>query len=314
MSVLVYVENNEGNFKKQAFELLTYGKKLAQDLGVETHALVLGDASADQLAVLKGHGADTIHHAAGDFTKMDNRAYGKLVADCATQVAAKAVIFQHNNTGKALAPAVGVRLNAGVVTAATGLPESTSPFVVAKKVYTGKAIAKVKINSDIQVLTLAPNSIEIENIEGAGNVNAINVTLDAAKTTVESVDVVTGQLLLTDAERVVAGGRGLKSGDNWGLLEALAEKAGAALACSRPVSDEGWRPHGEHVGQTGKIIAPDLYFAVGISGAIQHVGGISSSKCIVAINKDADAPIFEVADYGIVGDAFEVLPKLTDAL
>ncbi len=314
MSVLVYTENWDGKFKKLSFELLTYGKKVATDLGVALNVLSLGQVADDEIENLKKYGIDKIYTAIDGFETLDNGVFSAALAQAAEKTAAKVVILAHNNTGKAIAPRLAAKLKAGLVSAAIAVPESYEPFVVAKKVFTGKAIAKVKVNSDIKVLTLSQNSMEIAEAAGAGDVEAISFDLPAAKTKVESVDKVIGELLLTDAERVVSGGRGLKSGDNWGILEELAKSMGAALACSRPVSDEGWRGHSEHVGQTGKIIAPDLYFAVGISGAIQHVGGISSSKCIVAINKDPEAPIFEVADYGIVGDAFEIVPAMTEAI
>jgi electron transfer flavoprotein alpha subunit len=314
MSILIYTENWDGKFKKQTFELLSYGKKMAADLGVELHALSLGAVADDELAKLKAYGADKIFSASEGFDALDNGVFTAALAQQVEKSGAQLVVLAHNNTGKALAPRLAARLKAGLVSAVIALPDSYDPFVVAKKVFTGKAIAKVKINTAVKVLTLAQNSYEVTETAGAGVVEQLSFDLPAAKTKVESVDKVTGKLLLTDAEKVVSGGRGLKSGDNWGILEDLAAAMGAALACSRPVSDEGWRSHTEHVGQTGKIIAPNLYVAVGISGAIQHVGGISSSKCIVAINKDPEAPIFEVADYGIVGDAFEVVPKLTEAI
>jgi electron transfer flavoprotein alpha subunit len=314
MSVLVYIENWDGKFKKLSFELLSYGKKIATDMGGSLNVLSLGQVADDEIENLKKYGADKIFTATDGFDALDNGVYAAALAQAADKVAAKVVVLAHNNTGKAVAPRIAAKLKAGFVSAVVAIPESYEPFMVAKKVFTGKAIAKVKVNSDIKVLTLSQNSFEIAENGGAGEVEAISFDLPAAKTKVESVDKVVGKLLLTDAEKVVSGGRGLKSGDNWGILEELADSMGAALACSRPVSDEGWRSHTEHVGQTGKIIAPNLYVAVGISGAIQHVGGISSSKFIVAINKDPEAPIFEVADYGIVGDAFEVVPALTQAI
>ena len=314
MSVLVYIENWDGKFKKLSFELLSYGKKIATDMGGSLNVLSLGQVADDEIENLKKYGADKIFTATDGFDALDNGVYAAALAQAADKVAAKVVVLAHNNTGKAVAPRIAAKLKAGFVSAAVAVPESYEPFMVAKKVFTGKAIAKVKVNSDIKVLTLSQNSFEIAENGGAGEVEAISFDLPAAKTKVESVDKVVGKLLLTDAEKVVSGGRGLKSGDNWGILEELADSMGAALARSRPVSDEGWRSHTEHVGQTGKIIAPNLYVAVGISGAIQHVGGISSSKFIVAINKDPEAPIFEVADYGIVGDAFDVVPALTQAI
>ncbi|MCD6332079.1 MAG: electron transfer flavoprotein subunit alpha/FixB family protein, partial [Bacteroidales bacterium] len=248
------------------------------------------------------------------FTTLDNRLYAQLIAEVADKEDARIVLFGHNNTGKGLAPRLAVRLKAGLVTAVTRLPVSLDPFTVYKKVFSGKAFANIEIKSPRQVLTLAQNSFQI--IE-----NRVDVTIESYQpevagepaTKVKSVNRQTGKVILTDAEVVVSGGRGMRSPDNWGMIEELAEILGAATACARPVSDEGWRPHEEHTGQTGKIIAPNLYIAFGISGAIQHLAGVSSSKYIVAVNTDPDAPIFEAADYGIVGDAMKVLPQLIRA-
>jgi electron transfer flavoprotein alpha subunit len=315
MSVLVYAQNWEGKFKKSVYELLSYGKKIAENNGTELIALSLGSVDGQELETLAKYGADKIYTSDDSaFSAFDNEVFTAAIKQAAEKAGAKEVLLLHNNEGKALGPHLSVALKAGYVSAVVALPESYSPFTVKKKVFTGKAFAHVKVNSEIAVMTLSPNSYEVIEDAGAGAVEQMSFELPAARITVESHEVAKGKLLLTDAELVVSGGRGMKSGDNWGILEELADTLGAALACSRPVSDEGWRSHEEHVGQTGKIIAPNLYIAVGISGAIQHVGGISSSKYIVAINKDPDAPIFEVADYGIVGDAFKVVPELTAAL
>jgi electron transfer flavoprotein alpha subunit len=226
------------------------------------------------------------------------------------------VVLSNNITGKALAPRLSVRMKAGLGAGVSGLPISTEPFVVYKKVYSGNAFADIRILSEKKILTLSQNSFELVEKQGNPGIINISVTPEAGtiKTVVKEVQKQTGKILLTDAEVVVSGGRGMKSPDNWGPLLELAELLGAATACSRPVSDEGWRPHEEHTGQTGKIIAPNLYFAIGISGATQHLAGVSSSKFIVAINSDKDAPIFEAAQYGIVGDAAKVLPKLVEAV
>ena len=315
MSVLIYAQNWDGKFKKSVYELLSYGKKIAENNGTELIALSLGNVEDAELNNLAKYGADKIYFSNdGAFDSFDNEIFTAAIKQAAVKSEAKEVVLLHNNEGKALGAHLSVALKAGFVSAAVDLPESYSPITIKKKIFTGKAFAHVKVNSETAVMTLSPNSYEVVEDAGAGATEELIFDLPTAKTTVESRDVTKGKLLLTDAELVVSGGRGLKAGDNWGILEELADALGAALACSRPVSDEGWRSHEEHVGQTGKIIAPNLYVAVGISGAIQHVGGISSSKFIVAINKDPDAPIFEVADYGIVGDAFKVVPELTAAL
>jgi electron transfer flavoprotein alpha subunit len=247
---------------------------------------------------------------------LDNQLYTGIIAAAADKVQAKVVVFANNNTGKALAPRLSVRLKAGLASGVTAVPESVNPFRVTKKVFSGKAFSKVKIHSDKVVLTLAQNSYEIIETGGTASVETFDPGTDAsiAKTDVRDVQKQTGKILLTDAEIVVSGGRGMKSGANWQPLEDLADVLGAALACSRPVSDEGWRSHDEHTGQTGKIIAPNLYLAFGISGAIQHLAGVSSSKYIVAVNTDKDAPIFEAADYGIVGDALKILPDFIEEI
>lgn len=315
MSVLVYAQNWEGKFKKSVYELMSYGKKLADETNVELHALSLGNVEESEISNLAKYGADKIFCIKSELlNNFDNEVYASAIKSVAENANATLILFLHNNEGKALGAHLSAALKAGFISAAVSVPESYNPLIIKKKIFTGKAFAKVKINTTKAVLTLSPNSFELIENAGVGSVEELNIALKAPKTIVESRDVAKGKLLLNDAEIVVSGGRGLKSGENWGILEELADTLGAALACSRPVSDEGWRSHSEHVGQTGKIIAPNLYIAVGISGAIQHVGGISSSKFIVAINKDKDAPIFEVADYGIVGDAFQVVPQLTNAL
>jgi electron transfer flavoprotein alpha subunit len=254
--------------------------------------------------------------SAGGAGHLDNQVYTDIIAAAAEKTGATVLILSNNNNGKALAPRLSVRLEAGLASGVTALPESTSPMLVSKKVFSGKAFAKVKILSEKAILTLAQNSYELVETGGSASLEAFDpgVASGDGKTIVKDVQKQTGKILLTDAEVVVSGGRGMKSGDNWKPLEELAEVLDAALACSRPVSDEGWRSHDEHTGQTGKIIAPNLYLAFGISGAIQHLAGVSSSKYIVAVNTDKDAPIFEAADYGIVGDALKVLPEFINEI
>ncbi len=317
MSVLVYTENWDGKFKKLSFELVSYAHELAKMLGTSTVALSIGKVEDDELGKLGNYGAEKILKVEDDRVKsLDNSAYTSIIAQAAEKEDANVIVISHNNTGKAIAPRVSVRLKAGLASGVTALPSSTDPFIVKKKAFTGKAFANVKINSGRKVLTLSQNSFGIIETGGNAAIEAFTPELsnDDIKTEVKDVSKVTGKVLLTDAEIVVSGGRGMKGPENWGPIEELADLLGAATACSRPVSDEGWRPHSEHTGQTGKIIAPNLYIAAGISGAIQHLAGVSSSKVIVAINTDKDAPIFEAADYGIIGDAQKVLPALIDAV
>jgi len=312
MSVLVYTENWDGKFKKLSFELVSYASSLASQVGGSVTALSVGKVAQDELSKLGSYGASTILNVETAPAGLDNQVYSAIIAAAMEKSGSKILVMAHNNTGKAIAPRLSVRLKAGLATGVAALPESTDPLVVRKKVFSGKAFARVKILSGSAILTLAQNSFEISETGGVAAIEEFDpgVEVAGAKTIVKDVQKQEGKLLLTDAEVVVSGGRGMKSPDNWGPIEELAEVLGAATACSRPVSDEGWRPHEEHTGQTGKIIAPNLYFAFGISGAIQHLAGVSSSKCIVAVNTDKDAPIFEAADYGIVGDAMKVLPEL----
>jgi electron transfer flavoprotein alpha subunit len=290
---------------------------IADKLGTDVIALSIGEVADDELSKLGNYGASKVISVKDERLKvLINRAYSSIIAQVAEKDAADVIVFANNFTGKALAPRVAVKLKAGAVTGVTAVPSSMDPFIVKKKVFTNKAFADVVVNSPKKVLTLFQNSVEIKEAGGDAQIENFSPELndDDFKTRVVDVKKVTGKVLLTDAEVVVSGGRGMKSPDNWQPLEELAETLGAATACSRPVSDEGWRPHEEHVGQTGKIIAPNLYFALGISGAIQHLGGVSSSKCIVAVNTDKDAPIFEAADYGIIGDVHKVLPEIVQGI
>ena len=316
MSILVYTENWDGQFKKLSFELVSYAAKLAEMSGDSVTALSIGKVEESELSKIAAYGANKILKVeAEELDVLDNQVYTRVIAETAANESAGIVLLANNNSGKALAPRLAVRLKAGIVTGLGSLPVSVDPFVVQKKVFSGKANSNVEIKSRNKVLTLNQNSFEL--IESQVEVNIVSFTPETSLQGVTSrkgIEKQTGQIILTDAEIVVSAGRGMKSADNWGPVEELADLLGAATACSRPVSDEGWRPHGEHTGQTGKIIAPNLYFAFGISGAIQHLAGVSGSKCIVAVNTDPDAPIFEAADYGIVGDALKVLPELISAI
>ncbi|OFY64392.1 MAG: electron transfer flavoprotein subunit alpha [Bacteroidetes bacterium RBG_13_43_22] len=317
MSVLVYTENWDGKFKKLTYELVSYAFGVAEMLKTELIALSIGNMDRNELMKLGDYGAGKIINITNDqLLSLDNQVYTSTIAGVAMKEGVEVIVISNNNAGKALAPRLSVRLKAGVGSGVSKLPLCINPFTVYKKTYSGNAYAHVVIKSNIKILTLAQNSFVLNETANNSSIENMNVTIDSSsvKTEVKDVQKQTGKILLTDAEIVVSGGRGMKSPDNWGPIEELAELLGAATACSRPVADEGWRPIGEHTGQTGKIIAPNLYIAVGISGAIQHLAGISGSKCIVAINTDKDAPIFEAAEYGIIGDAFKVLPKLIEAV
>jgi Electron transfer flavoprotein, alpha subunit len=317
MSVLVYTENWDGKFKKLSFELVSYAAAVAKMAGTSVSAVSIGKVEESELKKLGNYGAQKILCAESDQVDvLDNQAYAAIISEAAAKEGAKIIVISNNNTGKAVAPRLSVRLKAGVGSGVSKLPLNLNPFTVYKRTYSGNVFAHVVIKSEIKILTLAQNSfdlaetsnnVSIEKFVAAGE----NFTGSPKRRDIQKQS---GKVLLTDADIVVSGGRGMKSPDNWTPLVELAEALGGATACSRPVSDEGWRPHEEHTGQTGKIIAPNLYIAVGISGATQHLAGISSSKYIVAINSDKDAPIFEAAQYGIVGDAMKVLPKLVTAV
>jgi len=316
MAILVYTENWDGEFKKLSFELLSYASKMAEMSGESVTAVSIGQVAESELASLADYGAEKILKVESDeLDVLDNQVYTKIISEAAAKESAGIVLLAHNNAGKALAPRLAIRMNAGIGSGLSGLPESMNPFTIGKKVFSGKATAEVEIKSQAKVLTLAQNSFEVSDNKKDVNIESFVPEASlSSSTSRKSIEKQTGKIILTDAGIVVSAGRGLKSEDNWGPVEELADLLGAATACSRPVSDEGWRPHSEHTGQTGKIIAPNLYFAFGISGAIQHLAGVSASKCIVAVNTDPDAPIFEAADYGIVGDAQKVLPELINAI
>ena len=317
MSVLVYTENWDGKFKKLSFELVSYATGLAKMLNTTVTAVSIGKVDESELSGLAKYGANKIINVNSDkLTVLDSQAYTSVIADISAKEGASVIVLSKNNTGKAIAPRLSVRLKAGVGSGVSRLPLSLNPFTVYKRTYSGNAFAHLVIKSDIRILTLAQNSFDLVETPVTAAIENLNPSVDGSlvKTVVKDTQKQTGKILLTDADIVVSGGRGMKSADNWAPLVELATLLGAATACSRPVSDEGWRPHEEHTGQTGKIIAPNLYIAIGISGATQHLAGISSSKYIVAINSDKDAPIFEAAQYGIVGDALKVLPKLVEAV
>jgi len=317
MSVLVYTENWDGKFKKLSFELVSYATAVAKMLNTTVTAISIGKVDETELIRLGNYGAGKVININNEqLTTLDSQTYAGILAEISVKENASVIIISNNNTGKAVAPRLSVRLKAGIGSGVSKLPLNINPFTVYKRVYSGNAFAHLVIKSDIKILTLAQNSFELIETPVKAIIENFNPAVDGSllKTVVKDVQKQSGKILLTDADIVVSGGRGMKSPDNWAPLVELAILLGGATACSRPVSDEGWRPHEEHTGQTGKIISPNLYIAVGISGATQHLAGISSSKYIVAINSDKNAPIFEAAQYGIVGDALKVLPKLVEAV
>lgn len=314
MSILIYAESAEGKFKKTAFELASYAKKIAGETGTTVTALAINitDTSA-----LGNYGVDKVLTVNSDKLKAFNaKAYADVITQAAKNEAAKIVVFSATTDSLYAAPLTAVALEAGYASNVVALPESTSPFRVKRTAFSNKAFNITEINTDVKVLAVSKNAFGLIESASTPSVEEFSPSLDDAdfSINVESVEKVTGKVTIADAEIVVSGGRGLKGPENWGLIENLAEALGAATACSKPVSDLGWRPHSEHVGQTGKPVASNLYIAVGVSGAIQHIAGINSSKVKVVINTDPDAPFFKVADYGVVGDAFEVVPKLTEKI
>ena len=311
MSVLVFAESNKGNFKKAALEAVTYGKKVANMLGTTCNALTLGTVNnAEQLGQ---YGASAVYNIAG-ISAFDSQVYASVIAEAVKQTGATVVIVSNTSTGKALVGRVAVKLNAGLVSGANKLPTNDGAFKVRKGVFSGKAIAEFTISSDIKVISLMGNALAPEIVGSNVAVTPLSISAPASRITVKSVKTADGIVPLPEAELVVSAGRGLKDPSNWGIVEDLAASLGATTACSRPVADAHWRPHHEHVGQTGVAIRPNLYIALGISGAIQHLAGVNNSRVIVVINKDPEAPFFKAADYGVVGDLFDIVPKLTAAV
>lgn len=314
MPVLIFIDTADGHVKKASLEAMTYGAKIAEQLGTAAEGIVLG-AVTDDLAPLGKYGVKKIHHISDDsLNHLDAQVYTKVIAQMVETISAKVIVFSNNVDGKAIAPRLSARLKAGLVTGAVALPDTSNGFVVKKNVFSGKAFANVSVNTDTKIIALNPNAYQIVATKGVADVVAFNADVVSPKVKVTNTTKASGEVPLTEAEIVVSAGRGMKGPENWGMVEELAKVLHAATACSRPVADAHWRPHNEHVGQTGIAIAPNLYIAIGISGAIQHLAGVNRSKVIVVINKDPEAPFFKAADYGIVGDAFEVVPKFTAAV
>lgn len=314
MSLLIYAESADGKFKKVAFELASYAKKVAESLGTTVTAVTV---NASDVSELSNYGVNKVLKVTN--SKLDNfnaKAFADVVKQAAQKEGAKVIVLSSTTDSLYLAPLVAVGLEAGFASNVVELPVSTSPFQVKRTAFSNKAFNITEISTDVKVISIGKNSFGLVESSSSLTEEDFTPTLNDAdfNVKVESVEKSTGKVTIADADVVVSGGRGLKGPENWGILEELASVLGAATACSKPVSDLGWRPHSEHVGQTGKPVATNLYIAVGISGAIQHIAGINSSKVKVVINSDAEAPFFKVADYGIVGDAFDILPKLTQKL
>jgi len=318
MSVLVYTENSDGKFKKSTFEAVSYARAIADQNNTSLTAISIGNVSKDELALIGNYGADKILNVSNEKLKnFVNQAYASVIAEAAKKQGAAIIVLSNSFSGRGLAPRLGVKLEAGVVDGAVSLPEQgEGKFRVKKMAFSGKAFAIVELTSANKIISLTPNAYKIIETVSKASIEDFSIDVKPSDFAAVIKEIVrsTDKVSLPDADIVVSGGRGLKGPENWGMIGELAGLLGAALACSKPVSDAGWRPHSEHVGQTGIAVSPNLYIAIGISGAIQHLAGVSSSKVIVVINKDADAPFFKVADYGIVGDAFEVVPELIKAI
>lgn len=312
MSVLVYAENTGGTCKKGAFEVVTFAKQIAVQLNTTCTAITIGNpVNAADLGL---YGANEVKNITLDTDHFDDQVYATAIAQAAIQFDSKSIILSHSARGKALAGRLSIKLKAGLVSGVNAPPTGNSELLVTKSVYSGKAIATKKIISDKMLFTVQGNAIPPQRSGEPAMVENITVQVPASRIKVTPMSKESDVIPLPEAELVVSGGRGLKGPENWGIIEDLAHELNAATACSRPVADSGWRPHHEHVGQTGVAIRPNLYIAIGISGAIQHLGGVNNSKTIVVINKDPEAPFFKAADYGVIGDLFEVIPRLTEAI
>ena len=312
MSVLVYANSSEGKFKKSAFEVVSYGKKVAEELGTNVIAVTI---NIDGVAELQNYGAETIVTVNNDGLKVFNaQEYASVIKQVAEAKGSNVIIIDSSIDGLYLGPLLSVAFNAGYASNVVAAPSSTSPFIVKRKAFSNKGFNNTEISTENKVIGLAKNSYGIHENSVTASVESFDASIGDFGVTSTSIDKAVGKVTIADADVVVSAGRGLKGPENWGMVEELADVLGAATACSKPVSDLGWRPHGEHVGQTGKPVATNLYIAIGISGAIQHLAGINASKVKVVINTDPEAPFFKAADYGIVGDAFEVVPQLISKL
>ncbi len=313
MAILVFVESADGEIKKSSLEAVCYAKAM----GGDTTAIVFGEIAADQLEGLGKYGATKVLHV--NDAKLNQgiiQAYSSAIAQAMEQVGADTLVLAKSSLGDPVAAIVSVKMDASLASNVVDLPDTSNGFHVKRSIYTGKAFANVEMKGDKKIIAIKKNAVEVKEEGGSATVETFEPTLSDSDFSAKIVaqDKATGDVLLPEADIVVSGGRGLKGPENWGMIEDLAKALGAATGCSKPVSDMDWRPHHEHVGQTGVKVSPSLYIAVGISGAIQHLAGVNSSKVIVVVNKDPEAPFFKAADYGIVGDAFDVVPKITAAV
>lgn len=315
MSVLLFAENSQGTFKKAVFEAATYAFDLAQKMGVELHAVSVGQVEGDKLKELGKYGVSKVHTvSSSELESFVNSAYASAVSEVAEKLGAKAIVMAQTYNGRAVAPRIAVKLGAAPVSGAISLPDPENGFAAKRMAYSGKGVEAFQTDKDRVVITVKTNGYKVAENPVDASVEAFDFSAGDVKTVVKEIIKASEGISLTEAEIVVSAGRGMKGPENWGMIEELAGLLGAATASSKPVADMDWRPHHEHVGQTGIQISPNLYIAIGISGAIQHLAGVSSSKNIVVINKDPEAPFFKIADYGIVGDLFEVVPRIIEAV
>lgn len=314
MSVLVFIEGTDGSIKKSSLEAVAYAAAMQQG---DVTALYLGQIEQAELEKAGNFGASKVLHANDErLNKGVIQAYANVLAQAVDKTGAKIVVLAKSALGDPVAARLAIKTNASFISNVTDLPDTNGGFKVTRSIYTGKAFATEEMTSDVKIIAIRKNAVEMKETGGTATVETFSPQLADSDFSVKitNTEKQEGEVLLPEAEIVVSGGRGLKGPENWGIIEDLAKVLGAATGCSKPVSDMDWRPHHEHVGQTGVKVSPNLYIAVGISGAIQHLAGVNSSKVIVVINKDEEAPFFKAADYGIVGDAFEVVPKLTEAI
>ena len=312
MAVLAYAESENGSFKKSAFEVASYGKALADQTGQKLIAITFNQEDGSALGT---YGVDHLVNVTGSISEtFSAKKFAAAIAQVASEKEVNLVVISSSANSKYLAPLLAVKLNAAYTSNVVELPSSTDPLTLKRSCYTSKAFSKVTSNQPINIIGLSSNAFGIIETQSSPEQSSTSTDEASSSMVVSSIEKVTGTITIADADTVVSGGRGLKGPENWNIIEELAETLGAATACSKPVSDMGWRPHSEHVGQTGKPVATNLYIAIGISGAIQHLAGINSSKIKVVINNDPEAPFFKAADYGVVGDAFDVVPRLTEKL